>query len=116
VLEACSISSLETIEHELVDVRHTLCQDPIYDIEPLPDGLPWYYIEAFVPLGITEEGDALVLEGLLAHRPNDAGDIECRDHACAYLLGFRVRYRIRFEGAAPFAALEEAIAIDRGRG
>jgi hypothetical protein len=111
-LEPCSTTSLDVLATEHTFVRAEFCRDPLLGSDPLPDGLPGYMIDAFVPSSVTVDGEDLLLEGLLAHRPDDAIPFACTDADCAYLLGFRVRYRVRLEGAAPFAALEEAVALD----
>lgn len=111
-LDSCSLTSLDVLQAERRWVRDDWCRDPLSGGVPLADGLSWYVVDAFVPLTITQDGEDLLLEGLLAHRPDDAFQAICGDPDCPYLLGFRVRYRVRLEGAAPFAALEEATSID----
>lgn len=119
-LEPCSVDSFDVLSSERTYVTPQLCFDPLEGntrdpVEVMPDGLVWYAIDTFVPLAIATEGETVVLEGLLAHRPDDAILRECTigvDCPPTYLLGFRVRYRIRLDGAAPFAALEEASPVD----
>ncbi len=74
---------------------------------PAPDGLSIDLIAAIAPLEIVPDGADLILDAVVAHR---TGVRYTREDAPP-LIAARVRYRIRLD-AAPFAAIEEVVAID----
>lgn len=80
------------------------------DDEPSAPGFPTDAVDELTPIALHAVGGGdFVVEALVTHRPVYHGGRG--PEAAPYVLGARVRHRVRLEGPTPFGALEEAIAI-----